>query len=51
VSAADPVALGLPHREPFIFVDAVVEHTPGEAAACRKIFLPGGAILPRPLPW
>jgi 3-hydroxyacyl-[acyl-carrier-protein] dehydratase len=38
VSAANPVALGLPHREPFIFVDTVVEHTPGEAAVCRKIF-------------
>ena len=34
----DPVALGLPHREPFIFVDEVIALTPGETARCRKIF-------------
>jgi hypothetical protein len=25
----DPLALGLPHREPFIFVDEVLAHEPG----------------------
>ncbi len=34
----NPIALGLPHREPFIFVDAVLAHTPGESAECVKIF-------------
>lgn len=34
----DPVALGLPHREPFIFVEKVVSLTPGEAAECVKRF-------------
>jgi 3-hydroxyacyl-[acyl-carrier-protein] dehydratase len=34
----DPIALGLPHREPFIFVDKVVSVTPGEAAECSKRF-------------
>ena len=36
----DPVALGLPHREPFVFIDAVLEVKPGEAATCRKVFPP-----------
>lgn len=36
----DPVALGLPHREPFIFIDAVLELQAGELALCRKRFLP-----------
>ena len=35
---ADPIALGLPHREPFIFIDSVIELTSGEFAACRKTF-------------
>jgi 3-hydroxyacyl-[acyl-carrier-protein] dehydratase len=34
----DPIALGLPHREPFIFVDSILEHCPGESAICRKVF-------------
>jgi 3-hydroxyacyl-[acyl-carrier-protein] dehydratase len=37
---ADPVALGLPHREPFIFVDVVEEIVPGESARARKTFAP-----------
>ena len=37
---ADPVALGLPHREPFIFVDEVREIVPGESAICGKTFPP-----------
>jgi 3-hydroxyacyl-[acyl-carrier-protein] dehydratase len=34
----DPIALGLPHRAPFVFVDEVLALSPGEAAACRKTF-------------
>jgi 3-hydroxyacyl-[acyl-carrier-protein] dehydratase len=34
----EPVAFGLPHREPFIFIDAVISSTPGEAATCEKTF-------------
>jgi 3-hydroxyacyl-[acyl-carrier-protein] dehydratase len=37
---ADPVALGLPHREPFIFIDVVSEVQAGQAAECRKVFPP-----------
>lgn len=33
-----PIELGLPHREPFIFVDEVVELQPGERAVGRKTF-------------
>jgi 3-hydroxyacyl-[acyl-carrier-protein] dehydratase len=36
--ALDPLALGLPHRAPFIFVDAVTELVPGESALGRKVF-------------
>jgi 3-hydroxyacyl-[acyl-carrier-protein] dehydratase len=36
--ALDPIALGLPHRAPFIFVDAVAELQPGESAVGRKVF-------------
>ena len=36
----DPVALGLPHRAPFVFVDEVVEIQPGERAHGRKTFFP-----------
>lgn len=34
----DPIALGLPHRAPFIFVDEVTELQPGESAMGRKVF-------------
>ncbi|MDB6174506.1 MAG: fabZ [Chthoniobacteraceae bacterium] len=56
MSSLDPVALGLPHREPFIFVDAVLENIPGESAICSKMFpseepffrghFPGNPIVP-----
>ncbi len=36
----DPISLGLPHREPFIFLDKVIAHTPGESAECEKTFPP-----------
>lgn len=52
----DPIALGLPHREPFIFVDAVTELVPGERATAAKTFaasepmfrghFPGDPIVP-----
>ncbi len=34
----DPVALGLPHREPFVFVDRLIARTAGESAECAKTF-------------
>lgn len=36
----DPLALGLPHREPFVFVDAVVTLVPDEQAVGSTIFPP-----------
>ena len=36
----DPVALGLPHRAPFVFVDEVRALVPGESAECGKTFPP-----------
>lgn len=36
--AEDPIALGLPHREPFIFVDRVLARVPGESATAEKTF-------------
>lgn len=38
MTPVDPIALGLPHREPFIFLDAVLARSPGESATCRKTF-------------
>ena len=38
MNPADPVALGLPHRAPFIFVDEVLAVYPGESAEARKVF-------------
>jgi 3-hydroxyacyl-[acyl-carrier-protein] dehydratase len=37
---SDPIALGLPHREPFVFVDEVVARIEGESAEGRKTFPP-----------
>ncbi len=34
----DPIALGLPHRAPFLFVDEVIDLRPGEQAVARKTF-------------
>ena len=36
----DPVALGLPHRAPFLFVDAITELVPGKRANAAKTFAP-----------
>ncbi|MDX2081705.1 MAG: 3-hydroxyacyl-ACP dehydratase FabZ family protein [Terrimicrobiaceae bacterium] len=47
---------GLPHREPFVFVERLVERVPGESAVCEKTFaaddpmfrghFPGNPIVP-----
>ena len=37
----DPIAYGLPHREPFIFIDKVISVVPGTAATCSKVFRGG----------
>ena len=52
----DPIALGLPHREPFIFVDQVNALVPGESAEAVKVFpaqtpffaghFPGAPLVP-----
>ena len=34
----DPIRCGLPHREPFIFIDAVVAMEPGKSAVCTRRF-------------
>ena len=34
----DPIAHGLPHREPFIFIDCVRETAPDGTAVCSKTF-------------
>ncbi len=34
----DPIRRGLPHREPFIFIDAVVALVPGQSAVCTRRF-------------
>lgn len=56
MSPLDPTALGLPHREPFVFVDAIIAHKPGEEAVGHKRFsgdepmfrghFPGDPIVP-----
>lgn len=52
----DPTAHGLPHRKPFLFIDAVTESVPGESARGVKTFpsddpmfaghFPGDPIVP-----
>jgi 3-hydroxyacyl-[acyl-carrier-protein] dehydratase len=34
----DPIGCGLPHREPFIFIDTVLSMQPGQSAVCSKHF-------------
>jgi len=53
---SDPTALGLPHREPFLFVDRIVSLNAGESAEGEKTFcaddtmfrghFPGQPIVP-----
>jgi 3-hydroxyacyl-[acyl-carrier-protein] dehydratase len=52
----DPILLGLPHREPFIFIENVEQHEPGTAATATKVFsseeaffqghFPGNPLVP-----
>lgn len=39
-AVSDPIAMGLPHREPFIFIDEVCAVVLGESAEARKVFPP-----------
>jgi 3-hydroxyacyl-[acyl-carrier-protein] dehydratase len=41
---SDPRSLGLPHREPFVFVDGVVTATEGQAE-CFKVFSPSDPMF------
>ena len=45
MSSLDPIALGLPHRAPFIFIDEIVELVPGESASGYKTFPPDEAFF------
>jgi 3-hydroxyacyl-[acyl-carrier-protein] dehydratase len=40
----DPISLGLPHREPFIFVDEVISVREGDAR-CLKVFSSGDPMF------
>ncbi len=52
----EPIRCGLPHREPFIFIDAVVALDPGQSAVCTRCFtasepffrghFPGNPLVP-----
>ncbi len=42
---SDPVALGLPHREPFLFLDRVTSLVPGEEAVGEKTFSPDDPVF------
>lgn len=41
----DPTALGLPHREPFLFVDRIVHLDAGESAVGEKTFCKDDAMF------
>lgn len=53
---SDPIALGLPHREPFLFIDRITSLAPGAEARAEKTFstddpmfrghFPGNPIVP-----
>jgi len=52
----DPIECGLPHRDPFIFIDQVIALEPGHSAVCTKLFaasepffrghFPGNPLVP-----
>ena len=44
-ATSDPIALGLPHRAPFLFLDRVTALAPGEEAFGEKTFLPDDPIF------
>jgi 3-hydroxyacyl-[acyl-carrier-protein] dehydratase len=56
MEAGDPIARGLPHREPFVFIDRVIALEPGKSAVCIRRFaadepffrghFPGNPIVP-----
>lgn len=56
METTDPIACGLPHREPFIFVEKVCALIPGRSAECTKLFpatepffrghFPGSPLVP-----
>ncbi len=35
-----PASFGLPHREPFLFVDRITSRVPGDEATGERVFLP-----------
>src|SRR2546425_292294 len=39
MDSSDPIACGLPHRAPFVFVDKVHALEPGCSATCTKVFV------------
>lgn len=34
----DPIRCGLPHRDPFVFIDAVIAREAGQSAVCTRRF-------------
>ena len=36
----DPIQCGLPHRDPFVFIDSVIALEPGQSAVCTRHFAP-----------
>lgn len=42
---ATPAELGLPHREPFVFVDLVLAIEPGISAVAEKTFAPDDPVF------
>lgn len=41
----DPLALGLPHRAPFVFIDQVIDFDPGISARAEKTFSPNDPVF------
>jgi 3-hydroxyacyl-[acyl-carrier-protein] dehydratase len=45
MDSCSPLDCGLPHREPFVFIDTVVEVEAGRSAVCSKRFGPEEAFF------